>query len=1189
MFLKRLDVIGFKSFAERISIEFVPGVTAVVGPNGSGKSNVIDAVRWVLGEQSAKHLRGGKMEDVIFAGSDARKPLNFAEVTLTLDNGDHALPIDYQEVSVTRRVYRSGDSEFFINKQQCRLKDIIELFMDSGLGKEAFSIISQGKVEEILNSKAEERRTIFEEAAGVLKYKTRKKKAETKLAETQENLNRVSDILYELESQIEPLQIQASIAKDYLEQKEALKNYEIAVMVHEIEDLHGKWELLQTQLAEHRDKEAGLASEIRKQEAHLEEKRNQLDALDESISALQNVLLATTEELEKLEGQKEVLKERKKNAGQNKAQLERNIKESANTLEALAAQKEKLLREVGENEKAVASLRNSVKEKQEQLALLSTNLEEKIESLKSDYIELLNGQASAKNEKNYLKQQLKQFGYRIERLDADNRKYVEEREKIQEKKKVAGEQLEKIQQELEEAAAAFVEKKRKLEILNNRYQKQESNLYKAYQYLQKAKSRKETLEEMEEDFTGFYQGVREVLKARGKQLDGIEGAVAELIRVPSQYEKAIETALGASMQHIVVETEHHGRRAIAFLKQRNAGRATFLPLNIMKPKTIPASQLAPLQNEEAYIGIAGDIVQSESRYRTIVSNLLGNVLVVRDLKSANQIAKMLGYRYRIVTLDGDIVNPGGSMTGGASKQNGTSLLGRKSELEALKEKLADMEAKTLQLESDVKGIKAEAAWMSQELEETRKNGESLRLREQQAKSELERLEIEEKNMNEHLLVYDMEKAEAEEQNRSARNRIRELEGILAENGEKAKKLESEIETLTEKKNDDSTARSKLQAELSDLKASLAVKMEQWDRNREELGRLGESIREWRSRKESYEEQYRLLTDEESRHHMSESELVEAAEQKARDKNDTIEFISIRREERVQLQAEIEDLELGIKELKRQQKGLQQAIQDEEVRANRLDVELENRLSRLREEYTLTFEAAKEAYTLPVPLEEARKKVKLIKLAIDELGTVNLGAIEEYDRISERYRFLKEQETDLLEAKETLDQVITEMDGEMIRRFDETFKAIRNEFEPVFRELFGGGRADLRLTDPKDLLNTGVEIVAQPPGKKLQNLGLLSGGERALTAIALLFAILRVRPVPFCILDEVEAALDEANVYRFSKYLKQFSEETQFIVITHRKGTMEEADVLYGVTMQESGVSKLVSVKLEESADLVGQT
>ncbi|MCM3022464.1 chromosome segregation protein SMC [Heyndrickxia ginsengihumi] len=1188
MFLKHLDVVGFKSFAERISVEFVPGVTAVVGPNGSGKSNVIDAVRWVLGEQSAKSLRGGKMEDVIFAGSESRKPLNFAEVTITLNNEDHTLPIDYQEVSVTRRVYRTGDSEFFINKQACRLKDIIDLFMDSGLGKEAFSIIGQGKVDEILNSKAEERRKIFEEAAGVLKYKTRKKKAEVKLTETQDNLNRVNDIIYELESQVEPLKIQASIAKDYLEQKEELKNYEVAVMVHEIEELHHNWEQLQEKIEVNRNYEGQFASNIKKDEANIEKLRDQMAALDESINDLQNVLLTATEELEKLEGRKEVLKERKKNAHQNKEQLEQNIKEASENVAHLKEQKERIEKELADNEAAAVILKEELKEKTERLSQFNIDIDEKIDSLKSDYIELLNEQATGKNEKHYLEQQLQQHVQRIQKLNEDNQKYVDDRKRIQHEKEQMAASLKQIGAEIEQQVVEFRDEQRHLESLKNQYQKQQSTLYQAYQIVQKAKSRKETLEEMEEDYTGFYQGVREVLKARNTKLEGIEGAVAELIQVSKSYEKAIEIALGGAMQHIVVQSELYGRKAIEFLKKNRYGRATFLPLNVIKPKTVPSNQLNLIRSHTAFIGVASDLVDVPETYRSIIGNLLGNVIVAQDLQGANEIAKALQYRYRLVTLEGDVVSPGGAMTGGATKQGNVSLLSRKGELEDLKEKLIVMEEKTVALEETVKSLKRKVAEEEEKLEQLRMYGEQLRLQEQNQQSELKRIELEEKNLNDRLMLYDMEKSESEAQIETIHKRIDEINALLASSMEQSKQLELEIQSLTSKKQDDTTSKAQLQDELSDLKAKLAVKHEQVSRTRDELERTSQSLEEWLARKHHFEDQFHFLVNEVSNNHTTEEELAIAAEKKLIDKQDTVSLISMRREERLQLQAKLEDLELNLRELQRQQKGVLEAIQDQEVKLNRLDVELENRLNRLREEYTLSFEAAKLEYTLSMPIEEARKKVKLIKLSIDELGTVNLGAIEEYERVAERYQFLKEQQTDLAEAKETLVQIIDEMDEEMVRRFDETFRAIRAEFNPTFAELFGGGQADLKLTEPKDLLNTGVEIVAQPPGKKLQNLGLLSGGERALTAIALLFAILRVRPVPFCILDEVEAALDEANVFRFSKYLKQFSQDTQFIVITHRKGTMEEADVLYGVTMQESGVSKLVSVRLEESDHLVGQ-
>lgn len=1188
MFLKRLDVIGFKSFAERITVDFVPGVTAVVGPNGSGKSNITDAIRWVLGEQSAKSLRGAKMEDVIFAGSDSRRAQNFAEVTLTLDNADQGLPIEYSEVSVTRRVYRSGDSEYLINKQTCRLKDIVDLFMDSGLGREAFSIISQGRVEEILNSKAEERRTIFEEAAGVLKYKTRKKKAEGKLSETQDNLNRVNDILHELETQVEPLKIQASIAKDYLQQKEELEKIEVALTVYEIEDLHSKWEQLSRQLELHTEDEMKLSAVIQNKEAKVEELKDHIAAIDESVNDLQDVLLHASEELEKLEGRKEVLKERKKNASQNKDQLHGNMKELTIKIAELKEQKEKhsALREKVKAE--AVKLQKALKEKQEQLKLFSENTEEKIESLKSDYIEVLNSQAASRNELQNIDQQLSQQGQRSSRLELDNEKFIADRKKNDEKKQKIQSNLENLQKELENQVHLFRNEDRKLESLKNNYQKQEKTLYQAYQYLQQAKSRQEMLEEMEEDFSGFFQGVKEVLKARGSKLQGIEGAVAELIQVPKEYETAIETALGGAMQHIIVQNEQDGRSAIQFLKKNSYGRATFLPLSVIKGKKLNITQMQSVQGHPAFIGEAASLIQFEERHQHAIENLLGNVVIARDLKGANELAKLLQYRVRLVTIDGDVVNPGGSMTGGAVKQKSTSILSRKGELEELKSRITDMESKTANLEKQVKLQKSEIQKQDLRIEQLRKTGEELRLMEQKVKGELLEAEFEEKSINERLSLYDMDKAQFSQDIERLLARKSELSVLLDQQQKQIANLDQEIKALTERKNTQQTSKETVVSEINELKISFASKSEQLNHAEEKLAAINSELAVTQEKLKTVNEDLELLSSEMTNSSSGEQYLEEAAQQKLKEKNETLELIASRRNERLKLQASLEDLELEVKELKRQHKGLIEVLKDEEVKQNRLDVELENRLNHLREEYLLSFEAAKEEYPLQIEIEEARKRVKLIKLAIEELGAVNLGAIEEYERVSERYEFLLEQKTDLQEAKDTLFQVIDEMDVEMKRRFEETFEGIRFHFESVFQSLFGGGRADLRLTQPEDLLNTGVEIVAQPPGKKLQNLGLLSGGERALTAIALLFSILKVRPVPFCILDEVEAALDEANVQRFSQYLKRYSAETQFIVITHRKGTMEEADVLYGVTMQESGVSRLVSVRLEETRELITQ-
>lgn len=1181
-----MDVVGFKSFAERIGVDFVPGVTAVVGPNGSGKSNITDAIRWVLGEQSAKSLRGVKMEDIIFAGSDSRKPLNFAEVTLTLENEDQFLPIDYHEVSVTRRVYRSGDSEFLINKQSCRLKDIVDLFMDSGLGREAFSIISQGRVEEILNSKAEERRTIFEEAAGVLKYKTRKKKAESKLTETQENLNRVNDIIHELEGQVEPLKIQASIAKDFLQQKEELEKIEVALTVYEIEELHQQWEQLSTQLENNKNMEMQVSATLQSKEAKVVEMREHIAALDDSINDLQTVLLHASEELEKLEGKKEVLKERKKNATQNKEQLVKNISELSVKIDELSKEKEEHEEQVKALDMEASVLQKALSEKQSQLQLFSENIEEKIESLKSDYIEILNQQATYKNELQNIESQLGQQDHRSKKLEEDNQKYLEERQVIEKKRSEILKKLTEVQQQLEEQVHIFRNEQKKLENLRAHYEKQEKTLYQAYQFLQKAKSRKDMLEEMEEDYSGFFQGVKEVLKARDNKLSGIEGAIAELIQVPKEFEVAVETALGAATQHVVVATEESGRNAISYLKQNSFGRATFLPLSVIKGKSLSFQQQQAIQGHPSFVGVASELIIFDGKYEQVISNLLGNVVITKDLKGANEMAKILQYRCRFVTVEGDVVNAGGSMTGGALKQKSSSLLSRKGELEDLKEKLAEMERQTAQKEEQVKQSKASIQEQEALLDGLRKKGEELRIEEQSIKGDLREVEIEEKNMNEKLALYDMNISQYGEEQQRLTSRKQELARLLETSEETKLSLDKEITLLTERKNSQISSKETLTEEISDLKVKLAAKNEQARNAKERLSKTAIELDENTHRFTSIKEDLELLSSEMTDSSSGEEYLEEAASKKLQDKNETTKLIASRREERLNLHNQIEDAELELKELKRQYKGISGILKDEEVKLNRLDVELENRLARLREEYLLSYEGAKEEYPLTIPVDEARKKVRLIKLSIEELGTVNLGAIEEYERVSERYEFLLEQKNDLQEAKDTLFQVIGEMDEEMKKRFEQTFYGIRSHFEYVFQALFGGGRADLRLTDPDDLLNTGVEIVAQPPGKKLQNLGLLSGGERALTAIALLFSILKVRPVPFCILDEVEAALDEANVHRFSQYLKKYSHETQFIVITHRKGTMEGADVLYGVTMQESGVSKLVSVRLEETKELV---
>ncbi|MEH7453583.1 chromosome segregation protein SMC [Gottfriedia acidiceleris] len=1186
MFLKRLDIIGFKSFAQRVTIDFVKGVTAVVGPNGSGKSNITDAIRWVLGEQSVKSLRGAKMEDIIFAGSDGRKPLNYAEVTLTLDNEDQQLPLEYSEVSVTRRVYRSGDSDFYINKQSCRLKDIVDLFMDSGLGREAFSIISQGKVEEILSSKPEERRGIFEEAAGVLKYKNRKKKAEAKLFETQENLNRVDDILFELSSQIEPLRMQASIAKEYIEHRDELEKVEAALLVYEIESLHQKWEELKLEIAQNSDLEIALSTEISTEESKQHELQEKLNALDESIDQLQQVLLTVTKNLEKYEGQKELMKERKRNTSTQSEQLRKQIDEVTEQINETT----KLIEAEKEQEKLsrqnVNKTKTNIVEIQNEITSYEGDIEEQIELIKSDYIELLNNQASIKNEKTMLEKQSQQYSVKSSRLDLENEKYIRQREQLQNRKT-------ELLNEKEQFDLTFKELNEKFETLNKQHdetstvlKEKEELLNKAYQFIQQTKSRKETLEELQEDFAGFNQGVKEILKARGTRLEGIKGAIAELITTNKQYEIAIEIALGAATQQIVVENDEHARRAIQFLKQQRLGRATFLPMNIVKARFVPANVIEGLKRNPSFIGVASSLVSYSGEYEQVIQNLLGTVLIAQDLKGANELAKLVGHRYRFVTLEGDVVNPGGAMTGGAVRTTNSSLIGRQRELEEITVKLKDMQEKTNSLESEVQILKASNLESSSKAQTLNDEIQKVKQIIVSIMEQLKSIEFEEKNINDALAIYDLEMGSSASDLLKVKDRLEELSSLNANVKNEIISKEQKINELTQRKLTQKEIKDELQSKLTSLKISLAQEEQKLSYSNERIRQFEENTIKQKQILEETKEKIIFLSSELMTNENGKEELEKIISDTRIEFSKTTEIISKRREQRIAYQTELEDYVQSLREKQRQYKSLSDLLKQQEVNSNRLDVELENRLEQLNVKYMTTYEAAKMKYTLEMTVDDASKRVKLLKRSIEELGTVNIGAIDEYERVSERHDFLQEQRTDLNEAKITLYNVISEMDEEMTKRFETSFSAIREKFQVVFTQLFGGGRADLVLTDEENLLLTGVDIVAQPPGKKLQNLGLLSGGERALTAIALLFAILQVRPVPFCVLDEVEAALDEANVARFAKFLKYFSEHTQFIVITHRKGTMEECDVLYGVTMQEYGVSTLVSVRLDEGEALL---
>ncbi|WP_342417472.1 chromosome segregation protein SMC [Paenibacillus sp. FSL R10-2782] len=1182
MFLKRIELAGFKSFADKTEMEFVRGITAVVGPNGSGKSNISDGIRWVLGEQSAKSLRGGKMEDIIFAGSDARKAVNYGEVSLTLDNEDQALPLDFGEVTVTRRVHRSGDSEYFINRQSCRLRDITELFMDTGIGKEAYSIIGQGRIEEILSTRSEDRRGIFEEASGIVKYKSRKKDAVRKLDDTEQNLLRIHDLVSELEDQIGPLKEQSEKAIHYKELRGELKSKEISMYVHQIEQIHTSWSDATSKLALLQQEQLQLSTVVSRHDAMLESDRNELRQLEEQVERLQSDLLQYSEATEKSEGYGELLKERTRNLEANREQLILSLSTSESRHSERKSELDLLNEKLSALTVELDELRERLSDEEAKLIGVTGGIsQEQEESLKGGLLELMNQMAQARNEIRYTDQQKEALERRVTRVSDESGKWEAQQAELEQRKKGLEAAVQKLGQEISSLRSGYIQGSEKYQSLQKLLEESQGTVRKWEQKREAQISRRDTMKEMQDDFDGFMLGVKEVLKAARKEtLHGVHGAVAELIRVPEHLEQAMETALGASVQHIVMENESVSRQAISFLKQRQLGRATFLPMDVIRPRQIGAGERQIVEGAEGFVGIGADLVQYDERYAGIVGSLLGNVVIARTLEDANRIAARCQYRYRVVTLEGDVVNAGGSMTGGSQFKKNANLLGRKRQLDQLDQDIIDTEQQIARLRQSTVDIKRQLEETQTRLDELRQGGDVKRGEEQQAAMELKQLEHELRHVLEQVAASGQEKKGFDQE-------IKELEASreeallkLAALEEEEKKTHQAIHAAEFARKANESAKEQLQGELTNLKVregkldqerfSLE---EQLRRLRGDYDTLGKDSRQNKTLLASIEAD--LLTNEQES-----VKQIENLNQYRLKKAEASQQLEFKRAARNSLSKKLEVAENETKEQRIQLKSVEEQLRQTEIGVNRLDVELENVLKKLSDDYELSYELAKQRYPIPEDIEGTQAEVQRLKRGISALGEVNLGAIEEYQRVHERYTFLDEQKSDLVEAKTTLYQVIREMDDEMSKRFKATFDAIRREFGTVFSKLFGGGRADLVLIDPERMLETGIDIVAQPPGKKLQNLQLLSGGERALTAMALLFAILHVKPVPFCVLDEVEAALDEANVVRFAQYLREFSEQTQFIVVTHRKGTMEEADVLYGVTMEEGGVSKLVSVKLD---------
>jgi len=1189
MYLKRIELAGFKSFADRTELEFTRGITAVVGPNGSGKSNISDGIRWVLGEQSAKSLRGGNMQDVIFAGSDSRKAVGFGEVSLTLDNADKALPLDFSEVTVTRRVHRSGESEYLINKQPCRLKDITELFMDTGIGKEAYSIIGQGRIEEILSTRSEDRRGIFEEASGIVKYKARKKEAQKKLEDTENNLLRIHDLVSELEGQIGPLRRQAEKAETFKALKEELKVKEIALYVHQIEGVHASWKQLNERLAALREEETSLGTFVSAHDAMLEEDRQALLRLEDELALLQDELLRCSEETEKSEGLGEVLNERRTNLERDRERLQQSLA-SADERYAQAAAEVVLLQEKrAETGAEHASLADKLKLEEEKLAIADGS-EDAENKLKAELFDVMNAMAQARNEIRYGEGQREMLERRVARIAEDEAKWNRQREELEARRLAAQRRLAAAEAALQDVRDRYVSEGARSGELQRKLEESQGNARRWEQKREALVSRRDTIKEMQNDYDGFQHGVREVLKAAGRGgLHGVHGAVAELVRVPAQLETAIETALGGALQNIVMEDEKSSRAAIAYLKQRQSGRATFLPLDVIRPRHLGDGDRRVLEQADGFIGVASELVGTDKRYESIVGNLLGNVLIAESLEHANRIASRLQYRYRVVTRDGDVVNPGGSMTGGSLQKKSASLLGRQRQLEELDKEIAAAEAAREAARAEVDDIKKELTLAAQNIEQLREAGEKERLVEQQAQADIERVKDDWRQLDDQQAALEGEKAAFAEESGGLLTERGEAEAKLAQLAKDEARIQERMREAEELRRRSLSEKEQLQIALTELKVTIARLEQNLAAMDEQLARSqAEQSRLAAERQELAESLKRNDADAARTQAESTAQRERLNELRIR-KTKLTESLEFGRADRAERLKSLEIKESETKEQRTKLKSVEDALRQSEIAEGRMDVELDNLLRKLGEDYEISFELAKERYPVPEDVAGSQNEVRDLKRKIGSLGEVNLGAIEEYKRVSERFEFLSGQKDDLTLAKTKLHGIIRDMDEEMSRRFLMTFSEIRKHFVVVFSRLFGGGRADLILSEPDSPLDSGIDIVAQPPGKKLQNLQLLSGGERALTALGLLFAILNVKPVPFCVLDEVEAALDEANVTRYAQYMREFSETTQFIVVTHRKGTMEEADMLYGVTMEEGGVSKLVSVRLEDTNEMMTAT
>ena len=1181
MYLKSIEIQGFKSFANRTLLEFHNGITGIVGPNGSGKSNVADAVRWVLGEQRAKQLRGASMQDVIFSGTELRRALSYASVAITLDNSDHKLAVDFDEVTVTRRVYRSGESEYLINGASCRLKDINELFYDTGIGKEGYSIIGQGQIDKILSGKPEDRRELFDEAAGIVKFKRRKSAAQKQLEEERQSLVRVNDIIAELEKQKGPLEKQSETAKVYLQKKEELKLYDVNGFLMETQENRGQLKGLE----EKRDTASGQLAET---EQSLEKAKQNYEVLEAQIEALSGQMEEARSKAseaalakQRLESQIELLKEQINTAKANDEHIQNRMEairgEQAQRKELLAGnalQKRSLQEELGQATEEQTKAEEHLADIRGQMDALNAQMDQ----AKADIIDLLNHRASTKGNIQRYDTMLEQVQIRKAQLSSRLLQLKSEEAQQKEETDVFDEKLRAVSEKIRELSEQSQQENDTHEKLQTKIREVNGLLEQGQTAFHREQSRLESLKNLTERYDGYGNSIRRVMDQKSRE-PGIVGVVADLIKVEKKYEIAVETALGGSIQNIVTDNEQTAKRMIEFLKRNKAGRATFLPLTSVKNRS--EFKQEQVLKEPGVIGLANRLVHTDVRYEDLIGYLLGRVVVAESMDAAIPLARKYHYSLRIVTLEGESLSPGGSMTGGAFK-NTSNLLGRRREIE--------------ELEAAVEAVKKELADAQAQMSDLRRQRETCRAQITSLKEQLQQQYLQQNTLQ-------LEKKQLQEKAGSVQG---EYESLMRENRE----IESQMTDIGESRSRIGTELSESEQTEKALEAQVESCQAALDGFREKEETAQQETEKTHLRMAGLKQRMQFLVQEEQRLHQEQTRLEEEYHQLDESLDVTADEIVARQEQISQIR---QTIEASLQETQAQEEAMARLSQEKEEKSrqhksffaereklsderSRLDKELfrlnsqyekleeamDAQINYMWEEYGLTYSAARELFRedlgeLPV----VRKQIAVLKDAIRKLGDVNVNAIEDFKELMERYTFLSGQRDDLCEAEQTLVGIISELDEGMRKQFAEQFEAICREFEKAFRELFGGGKASLALMEDEDLLEAGIMINAQPPGKKLQNMMQLSGGEKALTAIALLFAIQNLKPSPFCLLDEIEAALDDSNVGRFAGYLHKLTKNTQFIIITHRRGTMAAADRLYGITMQEKGVSVLVSVDLIE--------